>query len=493
MEKPVVVRFAPSPTGYLHIGGARTAIFNWLFSQKEGGKMILRIEDTDAERSTEESIQGIIDGLKWLGITWDKGPYFQSQFIAEHRAAAEKLLKQGHAYKCFCTKEELDQKRKSALKQKKDIKYDGTCRGLTPQQITEKQSEGIPYTIRMKVPRGKGSISFNDIVYGDIEHKYEDIEDFVIVRSNGQPLYLLSNAVDDIRDNITHIIRGQDGLSNTHRQILIYQALGVPVPRFAHMSLTLDPQKAKISKRRHGELVAIHFYRDHGFLPWAFVNFLVLLGWATEESKEIFTKEELICEFSLKGISRGNSIFDVRKNDPKFFTDPKAININAHYLRTLPVEEIVPYVETELEKAGIWKEKFAGTRRKWFLNTIELIRSRFHLTTDFATRGRAYFDDHFSIEPRAMKKNITKYPQLKQYFPDLAARLEKVDNFNDEQVETVIRDMATELEIKPGILINGIRTVVTGQLAGPGIFNILTTIGQRRVVERLRKATELFD
>ncbi len=493
MKQEVIVRFAPSPTGYLHIGGARTAIFNWLFAQKTGGKLILRIEDTDAERSSEESIKGIVEGLKWLGITWDEGPYFQSQFIREHQAAARKLLESGHAYKCFCTKEELDRKRQAALKQKKDIKYDGTCRRLTPDQVAEKEAAGIPFTIRMKVPRGQGSVRFEDTVYGTIEYKYEDIEDFVIVRSNGQPLYLLSNTVDDIRDRITHIIRGQDGLSNTHRQILIYQALGAPVPKFAHMSLTLDPKKAKISKRKHGEPVAVHFYKEHGFLPWAFVNFLVLLGWATPESREIFSRDELIQAFSLERINRSNSIFDVRTDDPKYFTDPKAISINAHYLRTLPVEEIEPYVRIELEKAGIWNPEYEGPRRRWYLNTIELIRSRFHVTTDFVSRGRAYFSDDFLIESRALKKNIFKYPDLKQWLPLLADRLQSLKNFTALKTENTIRQMADELNIKPGILINGIRTVVTGQLAGPGIFDILTTVGQDRVVNRLRMAPELFD
>ena len=493
MEGQVIVRFAPSPTGYLHIGGARTAIFNWLYAQKTGGKLILRIEDTDAERSTEESIQGIIESLKWLGITWDEGPYFQSRFIHEHLAAARKLLESGHAYKCFCTKEELDRKRQTALKQKGDLKYDGTCRRLAPQEVTENESVGIPHTIRMKVPRGKGSVRFEDIVYGTIEYKYEDIEDFVIVRSNGQPLYLLSNAVDDIRDRVTHVIRGQDGLSNAHRQILIYQALGAPVPQFAHMSLTLDTKKAKISKRKHGELVTVHFYREHGFLPWALVNFLVLLGWATPESREIFSKEELIEAFSLQGISRVNSIFNVKKDDPKYFTDPKAISINAHYLRNLPVEELEPYVRAEMEKADIWNPDYAATKHQWFLDTIELIRGRFHVTTDFVTRGRAYFSDDFPIEPRALQKNILKHPQLKKWLPVLADRLQAIENFTLAETEKVIREMAAEFEIKPGILINGIRTVVSGQLAGPGMFDVLIATGQRRVVKRLHKAVALFE
>lgn len=492
MKQEVIVRFAPSPTGYLHIGGARTAIFNWLFAQKTGGKLILRIEDTDVERSTEDSIRGIIESLKWLGITWDEGPYFQTQFIEEHLAAARKLLESGHAYKCFCTIEELEHKRQEALRQKKDLKYDGTCRNLTPEAVAEKEAAGVPYTIRMKVPKSEGTVCFEDIVYGTIENKYKDIEDFVIVRSNGQPLYLLSNSVDDIRDRITHVIRGQDGLSNTHRQILLYQALGAPAPQFAHMSLTLDPKKAKISKRKHGEMVAVHFYKEHGFLPWAFVNFLVLLGWATPESREIFSKEELIEAFSLQGISRANSIFNVKKDDPKYFTDPKAISINAHYLRELPVEEIEPYVRAELKKAGIWDPEYENARHRWFLETLELIRSRFHVTTDFGDRGRAYFSDDFPIESRALKKNISKHPELKNWLPMLADRLEGLENFSTAETESVIREMAETLEINPGVLINGIRTVVTGQLAGPGMFDVLITIGQRRVVERLRKSPALF-
>ena len=489
----VRTRFPPSPSGYLHIGGARTAIFNWLFAQKTGGKFILRIEDTDAERSSEESIQGIIESLKWLGITWDEGPYFQSQFIEEHVAAAQRLIELGHAYKCFCTKEELDRKREEARQKKFPLQYDGTCRSLTPEEIRKKEAAGMAFIIRLKVPRGEGSVLFEDIVYGFIEKKYEDIEDFVIVRSNGRPLYVLSNAVDDIRDRITHVIRGQDGLANTPKQILIYRALGTPIPKFAHMSLTLDPKKAKISKRTHGELVAVHFYREHGFLPWAFVNYLALLGWSTPDSREIFSMEELIEAFSLERISRANAIFDVRKDDPKFFTDPKAISINTHYLRNLPVEEIEPYVRAELEKAGMWDPDFEGAKRDWFLRTVDLIRSRYHVTSDFATLGRAYFSDDYPIDPKALKKNVLKHEELKEWFPILADRLQAIETFTIEETEHVIREMAEELEIKAGILINGIRTAVTGLAKGPGLFDVLIAVGQQRVVERLHKAVTWFE
>lgn len=492
MRQEVIVRFPPSPTGYLHIGGARTAIFNWLFAKKTGGKLILRIEDTDAQRSSEESIQGIIESLKWLGITWDEGPYFQSQFISDHLAAAHKLLETGHAYKCFCTKEELDRKREQARQMKAALQYDGTCRHLSREEIAKKEAAGTPYTIRLKVPRGEGFVSFHDIVYGIVEKKYEDIEDFVVVRSNGQPLYILSNAVDDIRDRVTHVIRGQDGLANTPKQILIYKALGAPVPKFAHMSLTLDPKKAKISKRTHGEQVAVHFYKERGFLPWAFLNYLTLLGWSTPNSREIFSKDELIDAFSLEGISRANAIFDVKKDDPKFFTDPKAISINTHYLRTLPVEEIEPFVREQLEKAGIWDSEFEGTKRDWFLRTIDLIRTRCHVTTDFGTLGRAYFSDDYPIDPKALKKNVLKHEGLKVWFPMLADRLQAIETFTVEEAEKVIREMADELQIKAGILINAIRTAVTGQSKGPGLFDVLIIVGQRRVVERLGKAVRCF-
>jgi len=487
MSREIIVRFAPSPTGYLHIGGARTAIFNWLFIKKAGGKLILRIEDTDAERSTAQSVQGIIDSLKWLGITWDEGPYFQSRFIDDHLAAAEKLIKTGFAYKCFCSKEALDQKRRAAIQKKSELKYDGTCRNLTNKESAEKDANRIPYTIRFKVPRDRGGVVFEDVVYGRIEKKYKDLDDFVLVRSNGQPLYILSNAVDDIRDRITHIIRGQDGLANTPKQILIYEALGATIPKFAHMSLTLDPQKTKISKRTHGEVVAVHFYKENGFLPWALINFLVHLGWSTPDSQEIFSRKELIEAFSLEGISRANSVFNIQKGDPKYFTDPRAIHINALHLRNSPLDELEPYVRDHLKKEGIWENAYENEKHEWFLKTIDLIRGRYHLTTDFTTLGRAYFSDGYSIDSASLKKNILKHPQMEAWLPILAERLNDLDAYTPEKIEKVIRESAQEFDTKVGILVNAIRTAVTGQSVGPGLIEALIVIGQRRVVERLKK------
>ena len=484
------LRFPPSPTGYLHIGGARTAIYNWLYAKKHNGKLILRIEDTDVERSTKESIDGIIDGLNWLGITWDEGPYFQSDHLSEHIAAARKLISTGHAYKCFCTKEDLDAKRQTAVAAKMTYQYDRTCLNLSPEAIARKEAENIPHVIRFKVPDGGGSVVFEDKVYGRIEKAYADIEDFVIVRSNGTPLYLLSNVVDDIRDRITHIIRGQDGLGNTPRQILIYEALNAPVPVFAHMSLTLDPQKAKISKRSHGEVVTVQFYKENGFLPWALVNFLVLLGWSPGSDQEIFSREELIDIYSLEGMNKANSIFNYSKDDPKFITDPKALSINAHYLRTMPIAALVPLVKKELTADGLWDDAYEGAQKEWFLHTIDLIRSRFHTLKDFSGPGRAYFSDTFTLDPQPVKKNLEKFEHIQEWLGLLAERFEQLNAFTREEAERVTRELADELGIKAGILINGTRTVVTGQAAGAGLFDVLMAIGRDRVIARLKKFSQ---
>lgn len=486
----VIVRFAPSPTGYLHIGGARTAIFNWLFARKHNGKFILRIEDTDAERSNIDAIQGILDGLKWLGLDWDEGPHFQSQFIKAHQAAAEKLLDSGHAYKCFCTKAQLDEKRMRAQQSKTTYQYDGTCRNLPAQEVADRTAAGEDFTIRMKVPQS-GSVIFEDTVYGVIEKKCKDIEDFIIVRGNGQPLYVLSNAVDDIRDRITHVIRGQDGLANTPKQILIYQGLGAPLPKFAHMSLTLDPKKAKISKRKHGEQVAIHYYRDHGFLPWAMVNFLVLLGWATPDSQDFFSKAELIRAFNLEGINRTNSVFNISADDGKHLTDPKLLNVNAHYLRQMPIEELLPRIKERLEGAGLWKPEFDRELLPWFMETMELIRGRFNTLTDFVTYGQAYVCDDFIMDEKAVYKNL-KDEAVAQWMPQLAQRLARLENFESKTVEQELRVFLDEKEIKPGKLMNAVRTALTGQGVGPDFMRVLDVLGKERVVSRLEHAAKLY-
>lgn len=484
--RQVVVRFAPSPTGYLHIGGARTAIFNWLYARKHMGRFILRIEDTDAERSTVDAIEGILDGLKWLGLDWDAGPYFQSAFIGDHQSAAEQLLTSGNAYKCFCSKEALDEKRDQAHRHKTTYQYDGTCRNLSRAQLAKNEAAGLPYTVRFKVPRRPGAVVFNDAVYGCIEKQYQDIEDFIVLRTNKSPLYVLSNAVDDIRDRVTHVIRGQDGLANTPKQVLIYQGLGAALPQFAHMSLTLDPQKAKISKRKHGEQVAIHYYRKMGFLPWAMVNFLVLLGWSPGDDREFFSLEALIKAFDLGGIGRTNSVFNVNAGEGKFFTDPKLLNTNAHYLRTMDMASLVPLIKTQLQQADLWHADYDHHKRAWLEETITLIRDRYQTLLDFTTHGRCFFSDTFPMDPDAYEQHVGKDPAVMQWLLELLGALEEVPVFEAKSIEDVLRSFLATHQLKPGVLINAVRTAISGTSVGPDFMRMLVCLGQRRVVARLQ-------
>lgn len=490
------VRFPPSPTGYLHIGGARTALYNWLLVKKLGGKLVLRIEDTDVERSTEASAQAILEGLEWMGITWDEGPYLQSDYADQHRETAAELVKKGAAYHCYCTKEELAVKREAAQAAKQSFQgYDGTCRDLTEEQRAAFEAEGRESVVRFRVERGEGSVGFDDLVFGPTEVSLAELDDFVIVRSNGVPLYVLSNVADDHRDRITHVLRGADHLVNTPKQVMLYRAMGWDVPEFAHMALTLDPKKAKISKRRHGEVVAVQFYRDHGFLPWAFCNFMANLGWSTGDDREIYeTPADLIEAFSIEGMAKRNSVFNYRKGDPKFITDPKAIHVNAQHLRTMAVADLAPHVKQQLEAASIWNEAWdeGGDRRDWFTETLELIRVRYNLLTDFVTLGRAFFDDDYPMDEKATRKSLRKDPALAEYLPKLADRLEALETYDLETTETTLRALVEELEIKPGLLINAARVALTGQGVGPGMFELFVAIGRDRACARLREKAKLI-
>ncbi len=491
-NKEVRVRFAPSPTGYLHLGGARTALYNWLWARKNNGVFILRIEDTDAERSTTESVQEILDGLIWLGLNWDEGPYFQSQNFRKHADAASKLLESGHAYRCFCSKEELEAQRNDAEKRKVAFMYDGRCRQLKDQEIESKLKSGAPYVVRFKVPRDpETKVVFEDAVYGRVEKKATDIEDFVILRSDGSPLYILSNAVDDTLDRISHVLRGADGLANTPKQILIYEAMGVTPPVFAHMPLTLDNRKAKLSKRVHGEAVTIAYYRNRGFLPWALCNFMALLGWSGPEGQEFFTREELVDAFDLSRINRANSIFNFTPGDPRNWTDPKAIHFNSTYLRSIPIDELIPYVRLELESKGLWQESFDTDQKQWFEKTIDLIRTRFLTLEDFSTKGKAYYCDEFEFDEKAVKKNLKCDERLSVFLPSLADQIEKLDEYNAAALEEIFRSFAEKNEIKPGLIINAARTAVSGSSVGPGLFELLEIVGKPRVTERLRAAVRL--
>ena len=402
------------------------------------------------------------------------------------------MLDGGKAYKCFCTKEELEAKREAALAAKKDIKYDGTCRNLSLEEVQAKEDAGTPFVIRFKTPQQEGIVSFEDKVLGNTGRAYSDIEDFTIVRSNGKPLYMLCNVIDDIRDRISHVIRGQDHLTNTPRQVLLYEALEAPVPVFAHMPLTLDLQKKKISKRSHGEIVAVQFYRKQGFIPWALVNFLVLLGWSPGTDQEIFSQEELIESFTLERINKSNSIFNHRIGDEKFFTDPKALNINGHYIRTMDLGKLGELVKAELSAEGLWDDSYDGDQKDWYLKTLDMIRERFFTIKDFSTLGRDYFSDEFDIDPKALKKNLLKHPQLEEWLPMLADRFDTLDELTAEAAEHIAREFAQELEIKPGIPINGSRAILTGQIKGPSMFELYALLGKEKVVRRLKNTARFF-
>lgn len=489
----VRVRFAPSPTGYLHIGGARTALYNWLWARKCGGVFILRIEDTDLERSTQDSVQEILEGLKWLGLDWDEGPYFQTQNLEKHKEAADKLLREGHAYHCFCSKEDLDKQRKEAEAKKTAFMYDGRCRKLGSEEVRHNLAAGMSSVIRFKVPRdGNPLITFEDAVYGKIEKRAKDVEDFVILRSDHTPLYILSNAVDDSLDRITHVIRGADGLANTPKQILIYNALGINPPTFAHMPLTLDNKKAKLSKRVHGEVVTISYYRRKGFLPWALCNFLALLGWSSQDGKEFFTEAELIEAFDLSRINRHNSIFNYVPGDAKNWTDPKAIHFNATYIRSMALNDLVPYIKDELKENGLWLTDYETTSKDWFLSVIDLIRSRYHVVTDFSSKGRFCFSDDFEFDPKAVKKNLCADPKLLDYLPELAGELNDLSGFDIHEIEDVFRDFAEKKQVKAGLLINAARTAVSGSSVGPGLFELLAILGKDRVVRRLNDSLNVI-
>jgi glutamyl-tRNA synthetase len=493
------VRFAPSPTGYLHIGAARSALFNWLYARKVGGKFLLRIEDTDLQRSTDESTRSIIDGLEWIGLDYDEDIVFQSANAPKHRAAANRLLEEGKAYRDFTPKAQRDdanvkqgiseRARSQAAEGMDQRSY--PFRDLPGEESNRRAAAGEPFAVRLKVP-AEGQTSFDDIVYGPQERSYSEIEDLVLLRSEGDPLFNLSVVIDDIDMGITHVIRGQDHLTNSHKQILLYEALGVPVPKFAHLPLILAPNKGKLSKRTHGEVVSLTTYRDRGFVPAAFRNFLALLGWSPPQGKEILSKDELVREFTLEGIGRANAIFNFHENDPQHWTDDKALWMNAEYIRTMPLDELLPMVKTELRANKLWREEYDDEDREWFSKTVDLIRQRFFTLKDFSSQGRAYFSDDFDFDEAAVTKNLRKEPRLRELLLGLAGKMETVEPFNAETAEAALRAFADEAGVKAGLLINASRTMLTGQAVGPAMFAVFDVLGRDCSVERLRSGVPWF-
>ena len=487
------VRFAPSPTGYLHIGAARAALFNWLFARKTAGKFLLRIEDTDLQRSTDESTQSIIEGLEWLGLDYDEEKIFQSDNADKHRAAARRLVEEGKAYRDFTPKEQREDKsiKQDIAERARAHAAEGVdhrsnpFRELSGEESERRAAAGEPFAIRLKVAP-EGTSRFSDIVYGEQERAYSEIEVLVLLRSDGHPLYNLSVVLDDIEMRITHVIRGQDHLTNTHKQILLYQAFGAPVPQFAHLPLILAPNKAKLSKRKHGEVVSLTTYRDRGFVPAAFRNFLALLGWSPPEGKEILSRDELVNPFSLEAIGRANAVFNFQENDPRHWTDDKALWMNAEYIRTMPLADLLPMVKTELRAEKLWREEYDDDEREWLEKAVDLIRQRFFTLKDFSAQGRAYFSEDFDFDEAAVKKNILKEPRLRELLPKLADDLEGVEPFTAPNVETALRASAEKSAVKAGLFINASRTMLTGQAVGPSMFDVFEIMGRERSALRLR-------
>ncbi len=489
------VRFAPSPTGYLHIGSARTALFNYLYARHVGGKFLLRIEDTDIARSTEESTRSILDGLAWLELEHDEEIVFQSDNADKHRSAARKLLAEGKAYRDFTPKAEpTDQNVKEGIAERaranqgvKNMR-DNPYRDLSANESDARAAAGEPFAIRLKVAE-HGRTAFDDAVYGIQEREYADTEDLVLLRSDGHPLYNLAVVCDDIEMQITHVIRGQDHLTNTHKQILIYEALGVTPPTFAHLPLIMAPNKGKLSKRKHGEVVSMTTYRDAGFLAAAFRNFLALLGWSAGEEQEIYSLEELIQKFSLEGIHRSNAVFNFHESDPRKWTDDKAIWMNAEYIRTMPLEDLLPFVKPELKTAKLWREEYDDDERGWFERTIDLIRQRFFTLKDFSAQGRAYFSEDYDFDAAAVEKNLVKFPDLRSWLPELADRFEaefEKQRYTEENIETVVKSFTEEKGTKLGVIMNGARTLLTGVAVGPSMLAVFETIGLEKTIMRLK-------
>ncbi|MGB2679588.1 MAG: glutamate--tRNA ligase [Candidatus Acidiferrum sp.] len=477
-KRSVRVRFAPSPTGYLHVGGARTALFNWLFARKERGTMILRIEDTDAERNKPELVTGIVEGLKWLGVDWDEGPYYQSQRTELYREMAKKCLANGSAFRCYCPPEKYvggDHAEEGAEGAKVRRVVRCTCRDGKPSSPETKPA------LRFKVPTG-GTTKFFDAVFGEREFSNDEIEDFVLLRSGkegeefGQAMYQMSVVADDIDMRITHVIRGADHISNTPKQVLLYRALGAEPPVFAHVPLILGPDKSRLSKR-HGA-TDVNMYRREGFLPEAFRNFLALLGWAAGGDEEFFRTKELVEKFSLEGVSRTNGVFDRAKLE--WF--------NTQYLQKLPIEDLLPQVEEQLKQDGLWKEEWAtGGGREWFTRTVDMLRPRVRLLPDFGSWSRAFFSDAFTIDPAA-KAKFWKDEKVPSLLAKLADALAGLTEWNHDACDHASRKVAEEAGVKAGLLINATRVAIVGQAVAPPLFDTMVVLGQERVVRRLRAA-----
>jgi glutamyl-tRNA synthetase len=480
------VRFAPSPTGYLHVGGARTALFNWLLARRHGGTFVLRIEDTDVERSSDAMVEGILDGLRWLGLDWDEGPkiggpygpYFQSERLAVYREDAELLVQRGAAYFCYCTPEALKARREAAEAQGRGWRYDRACCALTAEEIAERERAKRPRAIRVRVP--DGAMAFDDLVHGRIEFDGSNLEDFIVMRSDGHPTYHLTVVSDDVRMKITHVIRGDDHISNTPKQLLLYRALGAAPPRFAHVPLILGSDRKRLSKR-HGATSVVD-YAARGYLPEAMVNFLGLLGWSPGSGdREIFTREELTAAFDLAGVSGGDAVFNVEKLE--WF--------NQQHLARLTPAELAARVRPGFEAAGLWDPDFTGQRHAWFSAVLEQLRPRAKRLDEFVSLGRFFFTDELDYDDKAVAKYL-RVEGMDEHLAALSSAFAALPSFDISTTEVALRDLATARSVKPATLIQAMRVALTGRAASPGLFEVAALLGRERVRRRLLAAIRLI-
>ena len=460
--KPVVTRFPPSPTGSLHVGGARTALFNWLYARHCGGRFVLRIEDTDTKRSTQASADAIFESLEWMGIDWDEGPFFQSQRSEMYAEFVEKLLSSGHAYYCSCSPERLEQMRRKAMASGDKPKYDGTCR--------EKKLSPIDgAVIRFKTPLS-GSTVLADVVKGDIAFEHDELDDFILVRSDRTPTYNFAVVVDDITMGINTIIRGDDHVMNTPKQILLYQGLQSELPVFAHVPMVLGSDRSRLSKR-HGAM-SVTAYRDMGYLPDALINYLARLGWSHGD-QEFFTRQELIEKFTLRNIGRSAGVFD----------QDKLLALNADHIMASNPKDLVDPLSPFVEENG-----FDIEPGDFIENVIRTLQPRSKTLKDMAADALFYFTDDITYEAKAAAKflRVDALAPLKK----LTAALEPIDRFTEQNLESAFASVMQQTGLKLGKIAQPVRVALTGRTASPGIFEITEIIGKKKVLERLRKAVE---
>jgi glutamyl-tRNA synthetase len=472
MSDPIRVRFAPSPTGYLHVGGARTALFNWLIARKLGGVFVLRIEDTDRERSNEASVRTILDGMTWVGLTWDEGPFHQADGFDRHKAEAERLQATGKAYRCFCTPEALAAKRE-AMGQ--EYRYDQACRAVPAGESDARAAAGEPHTIRFRVPDGE--TRWDDVVHGDTRFDNASIDDFIILRTDGTPIYNMAVVSDDIEMRITHVIRGDDHIPNTPKQILLYQALGAPVPTFGHLPMILGPDGKKLSKR-HGA-TAVGEYAQLGVLPEALFNFLAFLGWNPGDEREVMEKEELIQAFSLERINKKSAIFDTEK----------LFWMNGRYMEKKAADELLPLVAPLMIEEGLITEADVEGRRDWLLHLLELLKVRARKTEEIRDQSRIFFGDAVEYDPDSVAKQW-KDPATSDRLRAVRTALEGLEPWTTEGIEAGLRAAAEGLGVGFGKVAQPLRVALTGSAASPGIDHVVFLLGRERTLARIDRARE---